>query len=116
MFFFSQDIEWPSDDEELSPEAVSAVETLLTMDPQKRPSAKDVQLMPFFDSIDWETLESTDPPFVPAPVDATDTRYFECNLMFYLFKKFLIVFFFSVFSARNIQQHLMLSSFDVDIC
>lgn len=59
------------------------------MDPQNRPTAKDVQLMPFFDSIEWENLEATEPPFVPAPVDATDTRYFECNFLFLnLFKEF----------------------------
>lgn len=91
--FFLLDIEWPTDDEALSPEAVSAVETLLTMDPKNRPCAKEVQLMPFFDSIDWETLESTEPPFVPAPVDATDTRYFECNLIFFLFFDFIYFYF-----------------------
>lgn len=61
------------------------------MDPQNRPTAKDVQVMPFFDSIVWETLESIEPPFVPAPVDPTDTRYFECNSIYYLLT-FLLIF------------------------
>lgn len=91
IFIVFEDIEWPQDDEALSPEAVRAVETLLTMDPQDRPSAKDVQLMAFFDCIDWETLETIEAPFVPAPVDPTDTRYFECNLIIFFIRNSFVI-------------------------
>lgn len=72
---------------------MEAVEQFLTMDPHKRPSAKEVQKMDFFKTIDWETLENTAPPFIPSPENPTDTGYFE---------------------ARNIMQHLKLSSFDFE--
>lgn len=77
---FISDIEWPQDEEALSSEAVDAVEQLLTMDPNNRPSAKEVQKMQFFDSLDWDTLQSMAPPFVPTPDDPTDTCYFDGNL------------------------------------
>lgn len=73
----NQDIEWPQDDEALSTEAVEAVEKLLTMDPELRPSSKDVKLMPFFQTIDWDNLQVMEPPFIPQPENATDTGYFE---------------------------------------
>lgn len=88
-----QDIEWPLDDEALSTEAVEAVETLLTMDPPTRPSAKEVRFLKFFESINWIDIQNQIPPFVPNLEDPTDTGYFE---------------------ARNIMQHLELSNFDVE--
>uniref|UniRef100_A0A1A9W4F5 Serine/threonine-protein kinase greatwall n=1 Tax=Glossina brevipalpis TaxID=37001 RepID=A0A1A9W4F5_9MUSC len=86
----SKNIEWPEDDEALTPQAVEAVDLLLTMDPAKRPSAKQVQQMPFFASIQWNNIENEEPPFLPNPDDPTDTAYFE---------------------ARNNMQHLKLSNF-----
>lgn len=90
---FVLDIEWPQDDEALSNEAVEAVEQLLTMDPTMRPSSKEVKVMPFFESIDWESLQNIEPPFIPQPENDTDTGYFE---------------------ARNLMQHLKLSSYDLE--
>lgn len=71
------DIEWPQDEEALSDEAVAAVEMFLTTDPKLRPTAKDVHKMQFFVSIEWENLESMNPPFIPNPENPTDTGYFE---------------------------------------
>lgn len=77
IFQLCPDIEYPTDDEALSAEAVDAVEQLLTMDPNVRPSYKEVQQMAFFESIDWENIQKTEPPFVPNPENETDTGYFE---------------------------------------
>ncbi|XP_055851227.1 serine/threonine-protein kinase greatwall isoform X2 [Episyrphus balteatus] len=85
-----KNIEWPQDDEALSPEAVEAVELLLTMDPLERPAAKEVQSMRFFSSIDWLNMEKETPPFIPSPENPQDTAYFD---------------------ARNNMQHLKLSNF-----
>lgn len=63
------------------------------MDPHIRPTAKEVAKMDFFKTIDWKNLENTEPPFIPNPEGPTDTGYF---------------------AARNIMQHLKLSSFDLE--
>ncbi|XP_039449986.2 serine/threonine-protein kinase greatwall [Culex pipiens pallens] len=89
----SRNIEWPQDDESLSPGAVEAVESILEMDPVKRPQAEQMMQMAFFESIDWTALESAPPPFIPNPDDPQDTGYFE---------------------ARNVMQHLKLSNFDME--
>lgn len=91
FFLFKPDIQW-SEEEPLSAEAIDAVEQLLTMDPEKRPSSNEVQQMAFFKSIDWNNLQNTEPPFIPQPDNPTDTGYFE---------------------PRNIMQHLKLSNIDI---
>lgn len=63
------------------------------MDPFARPTAVEAQRMPFFAALDWTAMEAVEPPFVPQPDDPTDTGYFE---------------------ARNVMQHLKLSSFDLE--
>lgn len=90
---FIVDIEYPDGDEALSEAAVQAVEQFLTMDPDQRPMAKEVQEMPFFSNLNWSSMETVEPPFIPNPDNPTDTGYFE---------------------ARNIMQHLKLSSFDLE--
>ncbi|KAG4067328.1 hypothetical protein HA402_000319 [Bradysia odoriphaga] len=89
----NRNIEWPQDDEALSDEAVAAVELFLTTDPKLRPTAKEVHQMQFFESMDWDNLESVTPPFIPNPENPTDTGYFE---------------------ARNTLQHLKLSNIDAE--
>ncbi|XP_059611803.1 serine/threonine-protein kinase greatwall [Phlebotomus argentipes] len=89
----TRNIEWPEDEEALSPESVQAVEALLTMEPKERPSAGQVQLMVFFQDIKWCDIQSAEAPFVPKPDNPFDTGYFE---------------------ARNIMQHLKLSNFDAE--
>ncbi|XP_055323463.1 serine/threonine-protein kinase greatwall isoform X2 [Sitodiplosis mosellana] len=88
----NRNIQWDLADEPLSAEAIDAVEQLLTMDPNKRPSSKEVQQMMFFKSMDWNNLPNMEPPFVPQPENPTDTGYFE---------------------PRNIMQHLKLSNIDI---
>ncbi|XP_026731366.1 serine/threonine-protein kinase greatwall-like isoform X1 [Trichoplusia ni] len=88
----SRNIEWPEDDEALSPEAVSAIEALLTMDPSERPAAALVKSMSLFRHIDWENQLNVEPPFIPTLDDVHDTGYFQ---------------------ARNILQQLHVSNFDI---
>lgn len=77
MRLFFIDIEWPEGEEALSQEAVSAIETLLTMDPKDRPAAVAVKQMPLFKNVDWENQLNTEPPFTPTPDDLHDTGYFQ---------------------------------------
>uniref|UniRef100_A0A182NS22 Serine/threonine-protein kinase greatwall n=1 Tax=Anopheles dirus TaxID=7168 RepID=A0A182NS22_9DIPT len=86
-------IEWPTDEESLSAEAVEAVEQLLEMDQSKRPAAEQMQRMAFFECIDWKNMSQIEPPFIPNPEDPQDTGYFE---------------------ARNVMQHLKVSNFNMD--
>ncbi|XP_034237228.1 serine/threonine-protein kinase greatwall [Thrips palmi] len=86
----NRDIPWPEGEEHLSSEAVSAIESILTVDPSLRPNGADVRKMSLFQNIDWENLLHKEPPFVPQPDSSTDTCYFQ---------------------ARNILQHLNVSSF-----
>lgn len=94
--YVNTDIEWPQDEEALSDEAVAAVELFLTTDPKLRPTAKDVPTMQFFESVDWENLESIIPPFVPNPENPTDTGYFEGTKHIFILQctQFLFNFFF----------------------
>ena len=72
------EIEWPAE-ESISASIVSAVEQLLTHNPQDRPSAFDVTALPVFKHISWNNLLSTSPPFVPNPRGVTDTCYYEAR-------------------------------------
>lgn len=74
-----RNIEWPTEEEALSEETVSAIEQLLTIDPDKRPKAAEVMEMAVFKDIDWDNLLSARPPFVPDPYDPTDTGYFQAR-------------------------------------
>ncbi|CAG9581342.1 unnamed protein product [Danaus chrysippus] len=73
----SRNIEWPEDDEALSTEAVSAIEALLTMEPQERPAATEVKGMAVFRNVDWDNQLQAEPPFVPTLDDIYDTGYFQ---------------------------------------
>lgn len=74
-----RNIEWPTEDEALNEETVSAIEALLTIDPTLRPKAPEVMKMAVFKHIDWDNLLSAQPPFVPDPYDPTDTGYFQAR-------------------------------------
>lgn len=74
-----RNIDWPTDDEALVSETVSAIEHLLTSDPNVRPTAKQVMEMPVFAQIQWDKLLSTTPPFIPDPCDNMDTGYFQAR-------------------------------------
>lgn len=88
----SRDIPWPEGEEELSVMAKEAIDSLLTLDPSLRPSGSSVMTMKLFDQIDWDKLLDAEPPFVPQPDSVTDTCYFQ---------------------ARNILQHLNVSSCEI---
>jgi CheY-like chemotaxis protein len=65
---------------ELSPEARDFMERLLCTDPEQRlgfNGAEEVKNHPFFKDINWDTLLSERPAFVPAPADIEDTEYFD---------------------------------------
>ena len=70
------DIIWPKGDEELSVEAVAAINHLLTMKPADRASLKDLKEMPLFADIDWNNLHLVQPSFVPTVENPYDTFYF----------------------------------------
>jgi serine/threonine-protein kinase greatwall len=56
---------------------VSAIEALLTMEPQERPAATRVRQMALFRTVDWDNQLAAEPPFVPTPDDLHDTGYFQ---------------------------------------
>ncbi|XP_049786583.1 serine/threonine-protein kinase greatwall isoform X1 [Schistocerca cancellata] len=87
----AREIPWPTGSEELSQSAQSAIDSLLTLDPLKRPGSLEVKRMPLFSGIDWEHLREIQAPFIPQPDGNTDTSYF---------------------SARNTLLHLNVSNID----
>ncbi|ESO97409.1 hypothetical protein LOTGIDRAFT_115088, partial [Lottia gigantea] len=72
-----RDIPWPEEEEELSEQAKSAIDELLTMDPAQRPQAQGVKNMALFADVDWEHVLETEPAFIPQPDDELDTTYFD---------------------------------------
>ncbi|KAG1953699.1 serine/threonine-protein kinase greatwall isoform X2 [Pimephales promelas] len=88
----NRDIPWPDEGEELTQNSRSAIEILLTMDPNKRAGFKELKNHAFFEGVDWENLHHKSMPFIPQPDDETDTSYFE---------------------ARNTAQHLTVSGFSL---
>ncbi|XP_063982142.1 serine/threonine-protein kinase greatwall [Diachasmimorpha longicaudata] len=85
----ARDVPWPEDEEILSEECVKAIDALLTLDHNLRPSAKEVRAMGFFSAFPWDEPRRASPPFIPQPDDNYDTCYFQ---------------------ARNILQHLNVSN------
>ncbi|KAF9437362.1 hypothetical protein BGZ76_001030 [Entomortierella beljakovae] len=78
----SRDIDWheAEPDLDVSPEAHDFMERLLCYDPQLRlgaNGAEEVKNHPFFKEINWDTLLSEKPAFVPDPADIEDTDYFD---------------------------------------
>uniref|UniRef100_A0A1I8HPY7 Serine/threonine-protein kinase greatwall n=1 Tax=Macrostomum lignano TaxID=282301 RepID=A0A1I8HPY7_9PLAT len=63
---------------ELSAEAVSAIDGLLSYEPASRLDINDLRRHPLFGGISWERLHSSEAPFVPdLGGDCQDTSYFE---------------------------------------
>ncbi|XP_034718264.1 serine/threonine-protein kinase greatwall isoform X1 [Etheostoma cragini] len=88
----NRDIPWPEEEEELSANARSAIEILLTMDVTKRAGLKELKCHPLFEGLDWDNLHNLPMPFIPQPEDETDTSYFD---------------------ARNNAQHITMSGFSL---
>ena len=82
---------WPENEEALSDDAVTAIEKLLTVNPEERPKANDVKRMECFQDIDWLNIHTKEAPFVPQPDDNFDTTYF---------------------NAKNLANQLQLSEFN----
>ncbi|KAF8980960.1 hypothetical protein BGZ46_003420 [Entomortierella lignicola] len=73
-------IDWHESELEVSPEARDFMERLLCSDPKLRLGANgadEVKGHPFFKEINWDTLLSEKPAFVPDPADIEDTDYFD---------------------------------------
>ncbi|XP_050794988.1 serine/threonine-protein kinase greatwall isoform X3 [Gopherus flavomarginatus] len=87
-----RDIPWPEGEETLSSNAQNAIDILLTIDTTKRAGLKELKHHLLFHGVDWDNLQNQTMPFVPQPVDETDTSYFE---------------------ARNNAQHLTVSGFSL---
>ncbi|XP_077364984.1 serine/threonine-protein kinase greatwall isoform X2 [Festucalex cinctus] len=75
----NRDIPWPEGDEELSDDARSTVEILLTTDKTKRAGLKELKRHPLLEGCDWDNLDRQPMPFIPQPEDETDTSYFEAR-------------------------------------
>lgn len=78
----SRRIDWHEDVVQISPEARDFMERLMTLDPQKRlgyNGAEEVKAHPFFKSINWDTLMTESPSFIPQPTGMEDTDYFDAR-------------------------------------
>ena len=57
--------------------ANEAIDSLLTLDQNLRPTAKEVRMMKLFKDFPWDDPQQITPPFVPQPDDNYDTCYFQ---------------------------------------
>lgn len=73
----ARDVPWPEGEESLSANAVAAIDSLLTLDQNVRPTAKEVRTMKLFENFPWDDPQKAEPPFVPQPDDNYDTCYFQ---------------------------------------
>ena len=87
-----RDLLWPEGDEALCEKSVSAIEQLLTVNPDLRPRSGGVKEMTCFSELDWNDIHNKVAPLVPNPDDGYDTTYF---------------------NAKNLANHLQMSEFDV---
>ncbi|OZJ04243.1 hypothetical protein BZG36_04242 [Bifiguratus adelaidae] len=74
------DVQWPNpEDMQMSDEAIDLIKKLLNPDVKHRYHAKDVKAHPFFNGVDWSSILQQKAPFIPDPLDKTDTSYFEAR-------------------------------------
>ncbi|EGG22420.1 protein serine/threonine kinase [Cavenderia fasciculata] len=76
-------IKWTND---MSDEARDFIDKLLALNPQSRlgyNGAEDVKAHPFFKDINWSTIRTQKPFFVPVLEDLQDTSYFDARKQFY---------------------------------
>lgn len=71
---------------------MDVVESMLTMDPNSRPGPAIYKKMIYFNSINFDNIMATEPPFIPNVNDPLDTGYFH---------------------AKNQIQHLNMSNFEM---
>ncbi|KAI1188240.1 putative response regulator receiver RIM15p [Nemania serpens] len=80
-------IEWPDDDDVISPEAKDLINRLLCVDPQQRlgknlgdkfaSGGEEIRNHPWFAGMNWDTLLQDEAQFVPQPENPEDTEYFD---------------------------------------
>ncbi|ORY94239.1 hypothetical protein BCR43DRAFT_461749 [Syncephalastrum racemosum] len=78
----SRRIDWHTDVVDVSPEARDFMERLLTLDPDQRLGSHgfdEVKHHPFFKDVCWDTVLTTSPTFIPQPIHAEDTDYFDAR-------------------------------------
>jgi len=75
----TREISIGSDDDQITPDAASLINMLLTPDPEKRlghNGALEIKNHIFFEGVVWDDIRNQEPPFVPNPTDITDTSHF----------------------------------------
>ncbi|CAD5120974.1 DgyrCDS9518 [Dimorphilus gyrociliatus] len=72
-----RDIAFPEDTNENGLACQKVIESLLSVDPEKRPNSSSLRSHAFFSNIDFEHVHEMIAPFIPQPDDDTDTSYFE---------------------------------------
>lgn len=78
----ARDVPWPEGEEVLSDDAVKAIDMLLTLDPNSRPTVAEVRQMKLFKDFPWDEPQKAVPPFIPQPDDKYDTCYFQGTFYF----------------------------------
>lgn len=73
----ARDVPWPAGEEIISAAATHTIDSLLTLDQNLRPTAKEMRQMNFFDEFPWDEPQKATPPFIPQPDDNYDTCYFQ---------------------------------------
>ncbi|KAJ1549892.1 hypothetical protein HK096_009864, partial [Nowakowskiella sp. JEL0078] len=65
------------ENQEFSGDAENLIAGLLNHDSNLRSKAETMKMHSFFAGVDWENIREQSPPFVPKPIDNTDTSYFD---------------------------------------
>ncbi|KAK9768824.1 rim15, signal transduction response regulator [Basidiobolus ranarum] len=76
----SRNIDWHEDQVQVSPEARDLMEQLMCTNAENRLGANGVEEVknhPFFAGIEWDTLLTERPAFIPQPDSIEDTDYFD---------------------------------------
>ncbi|GAP83500.1 putative agc protein kinase [Rosellinia necatrix] len=83
----ARQIEWPDDEDMVSPEAKDLINRLLCVDPQQRlgknmedifaSGGEEIRNHSWFAGMNWDTLLQDEAQFVPQPENPEDTEYFD---------------------------------------
>lgn len=77
----SLNLEWPENDEALSPHAVDAITKLLNPVSAERMRMKHIKQHDLFKNVNWINLLNEKAPFIPNPDHSLDTFYFDTRNM-----------------------------------
>lgn len=83
----NDDIEWPSEDWSIAPDAKELITMLLQQNPRDRlgiSGAHEVKEHEYFDAVDWNSLLRQKAEFVPQLSNDDDTSYFDSKFFFVL--------------------------------